>query len=186
MRITAEHAAEVWRTADLLHDRAAVDAAFDRMAAAIRAALADRDPVVLVAMNGGLIPAGALLPRLDFPLRLDYLHATRYREQTQGGALDWKRRHETPIAGRDVLVIDDILDEGYTLAAIAAHCAAEGAVRVWTAVLVEKRHDRGVGFRADFVGITVPDRYVFGYGMDYKGYLRNAAGIYAVADAHAR
>ena len=185
MRITAEIAAEVWRTADLLHDRAAVEAAFDCMAAAIRTTLAGHDPVVLVAMNGGLVPAGALLPRLDFPLRVDYLHATRYRERTRGGALDWKRRHELPVAGRDVLVIDDILDEGYTLSAIADCCQGEGARRVWSAVLVEKLHDRGVGFRADFVGLTVPDRYVFGYGMDYKGYLRNAAGIYAVSEAHA-
>ena len=184
MSITAEQAAEVWRAADLLHDQAAVEAALDRLAAAIRAELADRDPVVLVAMNGGLIPAGALLPRLGFPLRLDYLHATRYREQTRGGALDWKRHHDTPLAGRDVLVIDDILDEGYTLAAIAAQCRAEGARRVWTAVLVEKLHERGVDFAADFVGLTVPDRYVFGYGMDYKGYLRNAPGIYAVAERH--
>jgi hypoxanthine phosphoribosyltransferase len=84
-----------------------------------------------------------------------------------------------------VLVIDDILDEGYTLEAIVQHCRLEGARRVWTAVLAEKLHERGVDFAADFVGVTVPDRYVFGYGMDYKGYLRNAPGIYAVAERHA-
>jgi hypoxanthine phosphoribosyltransferase len=82
-------------------------------------------------------------------------------------------------------VIDDILDEGLTLAAIVARCREEGARRVWTAVLVEKQRARAVDFTADFVGLTVPDRYVFGYGMDYKGYLRNARGIYAVADRHA-
>jgi hypoxanthine phosphoribosyltransferase len=82
-------------------------------------------------------------------------------------------------------VIDDILDEGLTLAAIVEHCRQEGAHRVWSAVLVEKQRQRAIEFQADFVGLTVPDRYVFGYGMDYKGYLRNARGIYAVADAHA-
>ncbi len=185
MSITAEQASEVYRGADCLYDRAAIEAALDRMAAGIREALAGRDAVALVVMNGGLMPAAGLLLRLDLPLRIDYLHATRYRERTSGGSLDWKRHHETPLAGRDVLVIDDILDEGYTLEAIVAHCRLEGARRVWTAVLAEKLHERGVGFAADFVGVTVPDRYVFGYGMDYKGYLRNAPGIYAVAEPHA-
>jgi hypoxanthine phosphoribosyltransferase len=186
MSAAAEHAAEVYRDADCLHDRVAVERALDDMAQAVRARLDGADPVVLVVMTGGVIPAAGLLLRLDFPLRLDYVHATRYRETTSGGELSWKRRHEVPLAGRTVLVIDDILDEGYTLQAIVEHCRREGAARVWSAVLVEKRHDRGIGFIADFVGLTVEDRYVFGYGMDYKGYLRNAPGIYAVADHHLR
>ncbi len=168
MSITAEQALEVLRAADCLHDEAAVERALERMA-----------------MNGGFIPAAGLLLRLDLPLRIDYLHATRYRERTSGGLLDWKRRPDTGLAGRDVLVIDDILDEGLTLAAIVEACRREGAQRVWSAVLVEKLRARPVDFTADFVGLTVPDRYVFGYGMDYKGYLRNAPGIFAVADRHA-
>jgi hypoxanthine phosphoribosyltransferase len=185
MGITPEQAVEVFRASDCLHDEAAVEAALDRMASGIRAALAGRDTVALVVMNGGFIPAAGLLLRLDLPLRIDYLHATRYRERTSGGLLDWKRRHEISLAGRDALVIDDILDEGITLAEIVAQCRQEGALRVWSAVLVEKLRQRTVDFRADFVGLTVPDRYVFGYGMDYRGYLRNARGVYAVADADA-
>jgi hypoxanthine phosphoribosyltransferase len=181
---TAEHAAAVYRDADCLYERAAVERALDAMAESIRARLDGTDPVVLAVMTGGLIPAAGLLLRLDFPMRVDYVHATRYRETTAGGELCWKRRHEVPLAGRTVLVVDDILDEGYTLQAIVEHCRCEGAARVWSAVLVEKQHGRGVGFAADFVGLTVEDRYVFGYGMDYKGYLRNAPGIYAVADHH--
>jgi len=182
MGITAEQAAAVYRAADCLHDQAAIEQALDRMAAQVRTALAGRDAVALVVMNGGFIPAAGLLLRLDYPLRIDYLHASRYRERTRGGELDWKRHHDVPLAGRDVLVIDDILDEGYTLAAIVEQCRREGARRVWSLVLAEKLHDRGLDFAADFVGVTVPDRYVFGYGMDYKGYLRNAPGIYAVAE----
>jgi hypoxanthine phosphoribosyltransferase len=185
MSITAEQAAEVFRESDCLHDEAAVGLALDRMAEPIRAALAGRDAVALVVMNGGFIPAAGLLLRLDLPLRIDYLHATRYRERTSGGGLDWKRHHEACLRGRDVLVIDDILDEGLTLAAIIDHCRREGARRVWSAVLAEKLRERPVDLTADFVGVAVPDRYVFGYGMDYKGYLRNAPGIYAVADRHA-
>lgn len=184
MSTTAEHAAEVYRDADCLYDRVAVERALDEMAQAVRARLDGTDPVVLVVMTGALMPAAGLLLRLDFPLRIDYVHATRYRETTAGGELSWKRRHEAPLHGRTVLVIDDILDEGYTLQAIVEHCRREGAARVWSAVLVEKLHDRGVDFTADFVGLSVEDRYVFGYGMDYKGYLRNAPGIYAVADHH--
>ena len=185
MSITPEQAVEVFRAADCLHDEATVEAALARMATAIREALAGRDAVALVVMNGGFIPAAGLLLRLELPLRIDYLHATRYRERTSGGQLAWKRHHEVDLAGRDVLVIDDILDEGLTLAAIVEHLRHEGAGRVWSAVLVEKLRPRAVDFAADFVGLTVPDRYVFGYGMDYKGYLRNAPGIFAVADQHA-
>ena len=185
MSITAERAVEVFRASDCLHDEPAVGAALDRMAEEIRGAIAGRDAVALVVMNGGFIPAAGLLLRLDLPLCIDYLHATRYRERTSGGLIDWKRHHEVSLAGRDALVIDDILDEGLTLAAIAERCRQDGARRVWSAVLVEKLRARAVDFTADFVGLTVPDRYVFGYGMDYKGYLRNARGIYAVADEHA-
>lgn len=185
MSITAEQAVEVFRASDCLHDEPAVGAALDRMAEEIRGAIAGRDAVALVVMNGGFIPAAGLLLRLDLPLCIDYLHATRYRERTSGGLIDWKRHHEVSLAGRDALVIDDILDEGLTLAAIVEHCRQEGARRVWSAVLAAKLRARAVDFTADFVGLTVPDRYVFGYGMDYKGYLRNARGIYAVADEHA-
>ncbi len=168
--------------ADCLYDAAEVDAAIDRLAAAITRDLAQSDPVVLVVMNGGLIPAGHLLTRLDFPLRLDYLHATRYRERTRGGGLHWLKRPTRPLRGETVLVIDDILDEGITLAEIVADCRREAPERLLTAVLCHKRHDRHNGFRADYVGLEVEDRYVFGYGMDYKGYWRNAPGIFALAE----
>ena len=185
MSITPQQARQVLASAERLYDQAQVEAALDRMAAAIGAVLSDRDPLVLSVMNGALIPAGQLLPRLDFPLTLDYLHATRYQGQTRGGTLHWHARPRTPLRGRSVLVIDDIHDEGLTLAAIVDYCRAEGAEAVFTAVLVEKKHERKPpGFRVDFVGLEVPDRYVFGSGMDYKDYWRNAPGIFAVAQEH--
>lgn len=185
MPITPREAQAVLARADCLHDAAAVEAALDRLAASITAELAAADPVVVTIMQGGVIPAGLLLPRLDFPLQLDYLHATRYSGRTRGGELTWLVKPSRPLRGRTLLLVDDIFDEGHTLAAIHESCLAAGAARVYSAVLANKRHDRKADYRPDFVGLEVADRYVFGYGMDYKEYLRNARGIYAVRDEDA-
>jgi hypoxanthine phosphoribosyltransferase len=183
MSVDALMAAAVLREADCLYDRPEVEAAFDRIAARINEDLAKDDPLVVCVMTGGVVAAGHLLPRLAFPLQLDYIHATRYRGKTSGGGIHWlvEPRHE--LRGRNILLIDDILDEGYTLAAILDYCRAHGAASVRTAVLVSKQHARKhPGAAAEYVGLEVPDRYVFGYGMDYHEYLRNAPGIYAVKD----
>jgi len=177
-----EHAMQVYRRADRLYTEAEVEAALDRMAGRITAALEDQDPILLCVMLGGVVPTGKLLARLGFPLQLNYVHATRYGSATRGGKLRWVARPQDDLEGRNVLLIDDILDEGHTLAAIHESCRELGAARVQSAVLVEKRHTRKADYVADFIGLEVEDRYVFGYGMDYKGYLRNAPGIYAVAD----
>lgn len=179
----AAQAWAVYHAADCLHDRGAVEAALDRMAADIGTLLGVRDPLVLCPMTGAVVVTGQLLPRLDFPLTLDYLHATRYQGTLTGGALEWRARPATPLAGRHVLVVDDILDRGITLAAILAWCREQGAASVHSAVLVEKSCPREVPVAADFVALHAPDRYLFGFGMDWHGYLRNAPGIYAVGAA---
>ncbi|MDI3514909.1 MAG: hypoxanthine-guanine phosphoribosyltransferase [Gammaproteobacteria bacterium] len=168
--------------ADCLADAATVEAALDRMAAEITARLADANPLVYAVMNGGLILAGRILPRLPFPLEVAYLHASRYGHAIQGTLLDWRVRPTQDLRGRTVLVLDDILDEGHTLKAIIEHLKEEGAAEVLSAVLVHKLHERKAepGMRADFSGLDIPDRFLFGCGMDYKGYWRNAPGIYAV------
>jgi len=179
--ITAEQALAVWREAELIHSAKAVHAALDRMAAALNAHFRQQEVVVLAVMNGALVVAGHLLTRLEFPLQLGYLHATRYRGATRGGELDWIMRPRLEIAARTVLVVDDIYDEGITLKAILDELRRAGAQAVYSAVLVNKIHDRkAAGLAVDFVGLEVEDRYVFGFGMDYKDYLRNAPGIYAV------
>lgn len=161
-----------------------VTAALDRMAAEIRAALGGTNPVVLCVMLGGLIPTARLLGRFEFPLHLDYVHATRYRGETRGSDLHWRARPATPLAGRDVLVIDDILDEGITLAGVLEYCRGEGAKSVRSAVLVDKQHGREKALpRADFTGLEVDDRYVFGCGMDYRDCFRNLRSINAVRSA---
>lgn len=168
--------------ADCLADEVAVEDALDRMAAEINTRLACTNPIVYAVMNGGLILAGRILPRLPFPLEVAYLHATRYGHALKGAVLDWRVRPTQDLRDRTVLVLDDILDEGHTLAAIIDYLKAEGAGEVLSAVLVHKAHDRKAypGMRADFTGLDIADRFLFGCGMDYKGYWRNASGIYAV------
>ncbi len=177
----AEEANAVLAAAELLYRPAEIDQALERMAAAIDRELAGRNPVVLCAMLGGLIPTGLLLPRLAFPLEVGYVHVTRYRGQTSGGTLCWLKRPDARIRGRAALIVDDVLDEGMTLHALVEACREAGAHSVHTAVLVVKAVRRVAGApEADFVGLHADDRYLFGYGMDYKNYLRNAAGIYAL------
>lgn len=184
MSITPQQALEVFNKAECLHDAGAVLTAIAGLADAITQDLHDSDPLVITIMQGGLIPAGLLLPRLDFPLQADYLHASRYRGNTSGGEIHWLVRPETPLEDRTVLLVDDIFDEGHTLAAIVHYCREAGARRVRSAVLADKLHDRKADYRPDYIGLEVEDRYVFGFGMDYKEYLRNAPGIYAVSDEH--
>lgn len=182
MATTPEDAAYVMAEADLLHSAAEVAAMLDQMAAEITTALHDKNPLVLCVMTGGVIFTGHLLTRLAFPLEQDYLHATRYRGKTSGSkTITWLHKPDTPLKGRHVLLVDDILDEGYTLREISHWCQEQGAASVQVAVLADKQHDRRVdGIQRDFSAIELVDRYVFGFGMDYKEYWRNANGIYAV------
>jgi hypoxanthine phosphoribosyltransferase len=177
-----EKANKVLAEADLLVSEADVESSIKRMAQEITSQLKDTRPVLLCVMNGGLIFAGQLLTKLVFPLEVDYVHATRYGHETNGAMLQWTVRPQLDLKGRTVLLLDDILDEGVTLAAIADYCRQQGAAEVFMAVLVEKLHLRKVspGMHADFTGIEVGDRFLFGFGLDYKGYWRNAPGIYAV------
>jgi hypoxanthine phosphoribosyltransferase len=168
--------------ADCLYPVPAVEAALDDMAVRITGALSDADPLVICVMTGGVVPFGKLLPRLQFPFQIDYVHATRYGKRLTGGQLQWISGPHMEAKGRTVLLVDDILDEGTTLAGIEARYRAEGAHDVLKAVLVVKHRTRAHDVRVEFAGLEVPDRYVFGYGMDYKGYLRNAPGIFAEAE----
>ncbi len=177
-----DEAEQVLAQADCLHDAAAVQDAYDRLARAITAHYAGRNPLLLCVMIGGLAPTAEITRRLAFPFELDYLHATRYRGATQGGGLVWKRQPEAKrIENRDVLVVDDILDEGHTLVAIRQALQGFAPASLQVAVLAEKLHNRRAPqARAEFIGLAVPDRYVFGCGMDYKEYWRQLPAIYAV------
>jgi hypoxanthine phosphoribosyltransferase len=176
-----EEAKAVYANADCLIPRAEIDAAYDRMASEITRDLAECDPVLICVMLGGLVATAELGKRLGFPFELDYLHATRYRGETAGGELVWKVSPGLRLEGRHVLIVDDIIDEGHTLAAILESIRGQGVASIQTALLLLKDHDRRApGLQTDYVGCTVADRYVFGAGMDYKGYFRQLADVWAV------
>lgn len=178
-----DHIKAVLESAECLYSQAQVEFALDQMANAIHHGLANTNPIFLCTLIGGIVPMGNLLPRLDFPLEVDYIHATRYQGNTRGGQLSWRASPKKSLENRVVVLVDDILDTGVTLHALVEYCRSQGAARVYTAVLVDKSGARlPEGLQsADFVGLEVGNRYVFGYGLDYKEYLRNARGIFAVA-----
>ncbi len=159
-----------------------VQAALDRMAIEITARLAGRQPLVITVMNGGLVFAGQLLPRLPFALECSYVHVRRYGRETSGGELVWIAGPHETVTGRTVLLLDDILDEGHTLVAIRARLFELGARDVLLAAFAVKDRRSPAMVEADFAGIRVPDRFVFGFGMDVGGSWRNLPSIRALAE----
>src|SRR5262245_47163077 len=162
---------------------AEVQAALDRLAGEITSRLSGRHPLVLTVMNGGLVFAGQLLPRLPFALETGYVHVRRYGRETRGGELVWIAGPHESVTGRTVLLLDDILDEGETLLAIRARLFELGATEVLLAAFAVKIRPQRPKVMADFSGIRVPDRFVFGFGMDVGGRWRNRPSVRALADS---
>jgi hypoxanthine phosphoribosyltransferase len=173
---------EIFNNSEQLYSMTDIDNALERLAALLTKQYANSKPVMLCVMNGSVITVGHLLPKLTFALELDYIHVTRYGEKTIGGELKWLHKPITELKNRDVVLIEDIFDEGVTLKALREYCEQAGANSVSCVTLIDKAHDNKVGSPPEFIGLTVPDRYVFGFGMDYQGYWRNAPGIYAVGE----
>ncbi|HEY6095505.1 MAG TPA: hypoxanthine-guanine phosphoribosyltransferase [Gallionellaceae bacterium] len=169
--------AEVIVTAD------EVQAAVRRVAAEINGVLAEANPLVLSVMGGAVVFTGQLLPQLDFPLDFDYVHVSRYGNSQQGGEMHWKVAPRETVKGRVVLVVDDILDEGETLAAVKQRVMALGATRFYSAIFADKRIGKAKPIKADFIGLEVPNRFIFGYGMDIHGAWRNLPAIYATKES---
>jgi len=164
--------------AKLIYPTQVVQNAITSLSHEITQTLSDTCPVVISVMGGGLIFAGQLLTQLNFPLELDYLHASRYQNKTVGKTLVWHVYPKTDLKNRTVLLLDDILDEGVTLKEIKEKCYELGAKEVLSAVLVEKKLAHTKPIKADFIGLEVPNHYVFGYGMDAYGWWRNLPAIY--------
>jgi hypoxanthine phosphoribosyltransferase len=164
----------------LVIPEAEVDAALDRIAREVTADLADARPIAIAIMNGGLVFAGQLLTRLPFTLECDYIHVRRYGRMTVGGELEWISGPHVDMKGRTVLLLDDILDEGRTLAVVREALLARGAARILIAAFARKERGEPPAIEADYVGVTVPDRFVFGFGMDVDGAYRNLPAVYAL------
>ncbi len=169
----------------LVFNNREIISALDKLADKLNQQLKNEKPVVLCVMQGGLVFSGQLIPRLHCMLEIDYIHATRYNNQTSGSELLWKAHPATPLKNRTVLIMDDILDEGVTLQSIIQYCESQGATKVVSAVLLRKKHNRCVDHECDTaltenIALTVEDEYVFGFGMDYNGLYRQLHSIYAL------
>ena len=174
---------QLYAGSELLVDRDTVTAHVDRWGVAVYAQLEAEALTVIPLLTGGIIPAAWLAERLPVALQLDAMHLTRYRGGTRGGEVRLHAAPHRPVAGRTVLLVDDIFDEGYSLQAAAEWCREHGAVAVYTAVLTRKLHDRGLARDwPDFVALDVPDRYVFGCGMDAFQHWRHLPEIRALDD----
>ena len=180
--LTYQQAQQILDTAELIHSEQVVSQTVQRMAVDITQALSHQQPLVLCVMGGAVVFTGQLLPQLRFPLDFDYLHLSRYNKKMRGGEIHWQAEPQENMKDRVVLVLDDILDEGITLAAIRDKVLKNGAKAFYSAVLAEKETGKLKPFRPDFVGFSVPNRYVFGFGMDIQGAWRNLPAIYAVKD----
>ena len=172
----------IFDNAQQLYSMVEIDKALDQLAEALTKKYAESNPLILCVMNGSIVTIGHLLPKLTFPLELDYIHVSRYGDKTVGGTLNWLHQPAADLTDRVVILVEDIFDEGATLQALRTYCQQAGARTVSCVALIDKLHDNKVGKVPEFIGLTVPNRYVFGFGMDYQGYWRNAPGIYAVKD----
>jgi hypoxanthine phosphoribosyltransferase len=182
MTVSTQRARDILQQAELLYSEDQVQAALHDVARQINAALGDKQPLVLSVMGGAVVFSGQLLPLLDFPLDFDYVHVSRYGDARQGGAMHWKVEPRENVRGRVVLVLDDILDEGHTMDALRQRVMQLGATKFYCAVFADKQIDRKKPIHPDFVGLELPNRFVFGYGMDIEGAWRNLPAIYAVKE----
>jgi len=180
--LTNQQACDILEHAELIVTAEEVQASLRRMADEINALLTGKNPLVLSVMGGAVVFTGQLLPLLNFPLDFDYIHVSRYGNHQQGGTLHWKVEPRENVSGKIVLVVDDILDEGETMAAVKQRVLDLGATGFYCAVFADKLHDKIKPINADFVGVTVPERFVFGFGMDIHGAWRNLPAIYATRE----
>ena len=158
-------------------DAEAVDVAVDRVAVELALELWDARPVIVCLMTGGLPFTADLLRRFHFDLELDYMHLSRY-QHTTGGETRLVRRLERPLRGRTVLLVDDVLDEGETMATAQREVEAAEPAEVLSAVLVRKATDAVA--EVDYAALSGPDEFLVGRGMDCDGAFRQLSGIYAL------
>jgi len=182
MSVSLKEINAVVEHSECLLDEVGVEAMFTRLASDITERCEHTNPLFLCVMTGAVVALGMLLPRLKFPLEMDYIHATRYQGELIGKELVWKQLPSSSLDDRTVVIVDDVLDEGITMAMIKAYCMKQGAKRCYSAVLVDKDLQREKPIQADFIGYQAANQYLYGLGMDYKGYLRNANGLYACPD----
>jgi hypoxanthine phosphoribosyltransferase len=139
----------------------------------IESDFAGRDLVVVALLSGTVMFLADLIRHLSLPLRLDFIGVSSYRDGTQSGDLVFTKELRLDVRGRDVLIVDDILDTGRTLKRVLAKLRPLKPRRIKVCVLLEKAARRTEAVRADYVGFSVPDLFVVGYGLDFAERYRN-------------
>jgi hypoxanthine phosphoribosyltransferase len=181
--LSSQELQEVKENSDLIFSASQINTAVESMGLELETKIKNKNAILICVMNGGIIMTSDLLRCMDCDVRLDYLQVARYREKTVGGSLHWLKEPQLSLEDQTVVLVDDIYDEGYTMEELVSYCRKHGAKEVITAVLLLKRKSAPqVDLKPDIYGLEVTDRYVYGYGMDYKGYLRNVPAIYAISE----
>ncbi|MFK7794270.1 MAG: hypoxanthine-guanine phosphoribosyltransferase [Gammaproteobacteria bacterium] len=183
VNLSSQQLQQVKENSDLVFSASQIKTAVEKMGLELEAKIQDKNAILICVMNGGIIMMSDLLRSMDCDVRLDYLQVARYRDKTVGGSLHWLKEPQLSLEDQTVVLVDDIYDEGYTMEELVSYCTKHGAKEVITAVLLlKKKLTPQVGLKPDVFGLEVTDRYVYGYGMDYKGYLRNVPAIYAISE----
>ncbi len=181
--LSSQELQEVKENSDLIFSASQIKTAVEKMGLELETKIKNKNAILICVMNGGIIITSDLLRCMDCDVRLDYLQVARYLEKTVGGSLHWLKEPQLSLEGQTVVLVDDIYDEGYTMDELVSYCKKHGAKEVITAVLLLKRKSTPqVDIKPDIYGLEVTDRYVYGYGMDYKGYLRNVPAVYAISE----
>jgi len=169
--------------ADCVITKHEISTAIDEVSRKLTEDIGSQVPIFLSVMKGGLVLTAELMQRMQMPMELDYIHIDRYRNKTQGNELRWHKEPDIDLTNRLVIVIDDIFDEGHTLQAVLDYCKQSNAGKVISVVLLKKQlQQKHIELEPDYVCVNVVDRYVFGCGMDYKGFWRNLDAVYAVSE----
>ena len=183
VKLTAKELQDVKENSDLIFSASQIKAAVEAMGLELESKIKDKNAIIVCVMNGGITLTADLSRSMDCDVRFDYIQVARYRDKTVGGSLHWLKEPQLPLEDQTVVIVDDIYDEGYTMEELVSYCEKHGAKEVISAVLlVKKKSTPQAGSKPDVHGLEVTDRYVYGYGMDYKGYLRNVPAIYAISE----
>jgi len=164
-----------WRTEvqSVLLSRERIASRVRSLARQIEKDFAGRDLVIVALLNGTVVFLADLLRRLSMPLRLDFIGVSSYRGGTESSDLVFTKELRLNVTGRDVLLVDDILDTGNTLFRVSAKLRRLRPRQIKICVLLDKPSRRQEQIAADYVGFIIPDHFVVGYGLDYAEQYRN-------------
>lgn len=180
MQVTYKEAEDILTKSEILYTAEELHKKITSIASAITNEINHEIPIFLTVMNGGLFFAAKLMEQIKKPFIADYIHASRYGDATFGsGHISWYRQPKAEdIQGRTVYIVDDILDEGHTLAEIKRVLIHLGAKEVKIAVLIDKDIGKDKPIAADYFGYHSPNKFLFGFGMDIYGLYRQFSDIY--------